>query len=83
MISILLSDRDIGYDFSQSFSDPDGDALTYSIVVNDDGIGHIFMDRYTGLATITPLAVGQTTVTLTASDGISGEVSYSFILDVK
>ena len=44
----------------------------------DSSIGQVSINSSTGVATFTSLKVGQTTVTITASDDISGVASYSF-----
>ena len=49
------------------FSDPDNDELTYTAVSNDPGVVTVAVSETT--LTITPVAVGATSVTVTASDG--------------
>ncbi|CAI8970244.1 hypothetical protein EMIT07CA2_60021 [Brevibacillus sp. IT-7CA2] len=62
-------------EFSDSIRDPDDDPLTYSITLSDSSIAQVSIDCSTGNANFTALKAGQTTGTITASDGISGEVS--------
>lgn len=68
--------------FAGPFSDPDGDPLIYSIQLLDNSFCDVIMDSSTGYATMTPLRTGTTTAIVKASDGISGEISYSFELRV-
>ncbi|GED72115.1 hypothetical protein BRE01_58170 [Brevibacillus reuszeri] len=82
MLQTPLSFVNSPYDFSNSFTDPDGDPLTYSIAILDSSIGEVSINSITGVATFKPLKVGETTVTITANDGISGKASYSFTFKV-
>ena len=54
-------------DVSSKFSDPDGDTLTYTASSSDTSKATITSSG--SPVTITPLALGSTTITLTASDG--------------
>ena len=53
-------------DVSSSFSDPDGDTLSYTAVSSDTTKATVSVSS--GTVTITPKAVGGTTVTVTARD---------------
>ncbi|WP_376747411.1 Ig-like domain-containing protein [Brevibacillus reuszeri] len=73
----------VPYDASLHFKDQDNDPLTYSIAINDSSFAQVSVNSSTGLVTITPLKIGDATVTITVSDGISGPVSTSFTLSVR
>lgn len=77
-----LNSPPLRVDFAGPFSDPDGDPLIYSIQLNDNSLCEVIMNSSTGAATLTPLRTGTTTAIVKASDGISGEISYSFNLGV-
>ena len=57
----------ISLDVAPYFSDPDGDSLTYSVQSGDPGIVRVSSSGST--ITLTPVSPGNTTVTVTASDG--------------
>ena len=56
----------VSVDVSGYFSDPDGDALRYSSISGDPDIATVSVSGTT--VTITPVAIGTTSVTVTASD---------------
>ena len=60
-------------DVSDSFSDPDGDALTFSAVSGDTSVAAV--SALDSMVEITPKAAGSATVTVTATDpgGLSAE----------
>ena len=60
-------------DVSGSFSDPDGDALTFSAVSSDTSVAAV--SALNSMVEITPKAAGSATVTVTATDpgGLSAE----------
>ncbi|MDT8433029.1 MAG: T9SS type A sorting domain-containing protein [Bacteroidales bacterium] len=69
-LGMRLEDEGFGslqIDLGSVFSDPDGDALTYSAVPGNTGIVTATVSSAT--LTITEVAAGNTTVTVTASDG--------------
>ena len=67
-------------DLSMVFSDPDGDALTYTATVADSTISNASIDG--AMLTVNNTAVGTTTVTVTASDEFGDSVSTSFDVTV-
>ena len=67
-------------DLSMVFSDPDGDALTYTATVADSTISNTSIDG--AMLTVNNTAVGSTTVTVTASDAFGDSVSTSFDVEV-
>ncbi len=67
-------------DLSMVFSDPDGDALTYTATVADSTISNTSIDG--AMLTVNNTAVGSTTVTVTASDEFGDSVSTSFEVTV-
>ena len=52
---------------SSSFSDVDGDILTYTVVSNNTSVARVSVSG--AVITLTPVAAGSATVTVTASDG--------------
>ena len=65
-------------DLSHGFSDPDGDALTYSAVSSDTSVAAVSVTDST--LEITPRSAGDATVTVTATD--SGSLSAERTIDV-
>ena len=57
----------ISLDVAQYFSDPDGDALTYTAESGNPGIVRVSSSG--SMVTLTPVSPGNTTVTVTARDG--------------
>ena len=68
------------------FSDPEDDALTYSAASDDDAIAMANVVVGSSMLTVTPVAGGTTTVTVTASDNMSNDgvmnASASIMLNV-
>ena len=60
-------------DVADNFSDPDGDELAYSAASSDEAIASVAVEG--SVVTITPMAEGSATVTVTATDpgGLSAE----------
>ena len=60
-------------DVAENFSDPDGDSLAYSAASGDEAVATVAVEG--SVVTITPVAVGSATVTVTATDpdGLSAE----------
>jgi len=63
------------------FSDPDGDALSYTASSSAAGIATAGISGST--LTVTPVAGGSATITVTANDGKGGTVSTSFSVTVN
>ncbi|MCS7462161.1 S-layer homology domain-containing protein [Paenibacillus doosanensis] len=71
----------VEYDLSGTFTDEDGDALTLSAVSSNTSVATV---NITGSKlVITPVAPGESTVTVKASDGQGGEVTTSFKVTVQ
>lgn len=66
-------------DVCASFSDPDGDALTYSVASSDEGVATASLDACQ--VTVTEAGIGTTTITICASDG-EFEVCCSLTVDI-
>jgi len=66
---------------TQVFSDPDGDVLTFTAVSNPSGI--VTAGISGSVLTVTALAAGSTTVTITANDGRGGATPTSFTVTVN
>ena len=66
---------------SSAFSDPDGDALTYSASSSDAGVATASVSG--SAVTISPVAAGSTTVTVTATDpdGLSATQSIAVTVE--
>ena len=63
------------------FTDPDGDALTYTASSSASNIAGASISG--SILTITPVAGGSATITITASDGMSGAASTTFTVTVN
>ncbi|GEM_PF-4880451 len=63
------------------FTDPDGDALTYTASSSAPNIATASISG--SILTITPVAGGSATITITASDGMSGTASTTFTVTVN
>ncbi len=77
-----VTGQDFSYDATQSgltFSDADGDALTYSATFSSAAFG---LSQTNGVISGTPAQTGNVTVTLTANDGNGGSVSDAFVITV-
>ncbi len=68
-------------DISTIFSDPDGDALTYTITDAPSGIVNITQSG--NQITFTAQDINTTTITITANDGRGGSVSNVFTITVQ
>ena len=65
-VTFAVGDEDQTVDISGKFSDPDGDALTYSAQSADTTVAQVIVED--SIVTITPVEEGTTTVTVTALD---------------
>lgn len=70
----------ISIDATNTFSDPDGNALTLSAVSSSTSITTVSVSGKQ--ITINPLAAGTATITVTAADGNGGSVSTTFTVTV-
>lgn len=89
VVSNANSDQDavIGADFTYdatqngaTFSDADGDALTYNVTYSPNANG---LSDDNGVLSGTPTQSGTFTITITANDGNGGQVSDSFDITVN
>ncbi len=76
----------VGYEFEYdttqtgaTFSDPDGDALTYSFVFEPDGRG---LSASGGVISGVPEGTGELTITVTARDSAGNTASDEFTIDI-
>ena len=77
-VTLRVTDGAVSVDVSGAFQDPDGDPLTYAASSSAPGVATVEMGKTGGAAgaggpagstvTLTPLAAGETTVTVTATD---------------
>ena len=76
---ILYDDTDIVFDASDSY-DPDGDKLTYTWYYSkgDEQVKLAEVARY-----ITPLDIGEYTITLVVKDRMDNEVQRNFVITVE
>ena len=65
-VTLTVGDEEQTLDVSDKFSDPDGDALTYSAQSADTNVAMVGVEN--AIITITPGEAGTTTVTVTAFD---------------
>ena len=68
---------------SETFADPDSHALTYSATSSDTALATVAVDNAANTVTVTGVAAGAPTITVTASDGYGGTVSDDFIVTVN
>ena len=76
--ALVLTSDAAAVDLSGAFSDPDGDALTYSAVSSSPSVAAVSVSG--SVLTVTAMSVGAATVTVTATDasgsGMSAEQSF-------
>ena len=77
----LLENGVFKLDLNSVFQDPDGDDLNYSAVSSNENTALINITSDTLF--ITPLAVGQTSIGLSASDGNGQSVNDVFVLTIN
>jgi len=68
-VTLTVEDEEQTVDVSDKFSDPDGDDLTYSAQSADTTVAQVTVEG--AIVTITPVAEGTTTITVTALDSAS------------
>lgn len=70
----------IDIDITETFTDEDGDVLTYSVSSNDETV--VTISELNGILTIVEVGMGTSTITVTANDGNGGSVSDEFTVTV-
>ena len=68
---------------SHYFGDRDGDMLTYTATSSKEMIAVVSPPDTDSMITITAVALGKSTITVTASDGVNDAISLSFTVTVK
>lgn len=66
-LTLTLGVGVVAVDVRKNFSDPDGQALTFTAASSDASVATVGMSG--GVATVTPIGVGTATATIVASDG--------------
>lgn len=77
---VSLAGGDVLVDVANAFSDPDGESLTYTVTSSDDSIAQAAVSG--DKVTITPVAIGSATITVTARDGAGATVQTTFVVTV-
>ena len=68
-ISVIVNrNRELGDTLSGTFDDPDGDELVYSVQSADSSVARAVVTRDASRFTVYGIGVGETTVTITATD---------------
>ena len=67
---------------SEYFTDPEGNALTYTADSSNDAIATVTDPDANSMITITAVAAGRATITVTANDGTNAAVSQTFRVTV-
>ena len=67
---------------SEYFTDPEGEALTYTADSSNDAIATVTDPDANSMITITAVAAGRTTISITANDGTNAAVSQTFRVTV-
>ncbi|MGQ1786814.1 M4 family metallopeptidase [Saccharicrinis sp. GN24d3] len=71
-----INDPAIVIDLSNHFNDMDGDVLSYTCLLSEEGV--VMQEVEGGLLEITPLSQGTVQLSITAADGYGGEESHIF-----
>ena len=77
----LLDDGLIKQSLADVFQDPDGDPLSYSAVSSDEDLALVNIEADTLI--ITPLEVGEVTISMSASDGKGDLAEDAFVLTIN
>ncbi len=77
----LLDDGPGSLNLAEVFVDPDGDDLTFEANSSEQSVATVAIDDAS--LTITPLAIGNTTITLSATDVFDENVTDEFILTIN
>ncbi len=79
---MLFKDEADTLDLAGYFADPDGDELTWGAEASDSGVVEVGLSARDGILTVTALAQGEATVTVTATDTEGLAVRQSFSVTV-
>ncbi len=79
--TLVLGDAPLGIDLAAVFTDPEGDALSYTCSSSAPGVASV-ADCAGGTLTVTAVSAGLATITATASDGVNPGVSTDFLVTV-
>ncbi|WP_121616870.1 GLUG motif-containing protein [Virgibacillus halodenitrificans] len=78
---LIVDDAPITLDLSQYFTDPNGDQITYQVTTDNEDVT---VSNNEGSLTIIPKTVGQSVVTVTASDGeLTVEKTFTVVVEAK
>lgn len=81
-LDLRLTDSPQNIDLTSTFSDADGNDLSYTVLSSKPSVASV-SDAVNKLFSITPNAIGNTTITVTADDDRGGVVSTNFIVYVN
>ena len=81
VMNLTTEGEAVSVDVSGGFTDQDGDLLTYSAVSLDTSVATV--EVLGGTVTITPVAVGSTTIEITASDPHGARTTHSVPVTVR
>ncbi len=82
-VTMTIGDAAMSVDVLNNFSDADNDALTYSAFSNNNGVATAAADGVSGAITVTAVGVGTATITVRATDGMSGPATQTFMVTVE
>ncbi|MEH0153113.1 T9SS type A sorting domain-containing protein [Limibacter armeniacum] len=68
------------FTFDSVFADPDGDMLTYTLSSADASIAEVYVSGTKAI--VTPVSIGQTFITITATDTEGAEKTFDMALEV-
>ncbi len=80
-IALVVGDPPFAADLAGVFEDPDGDVLTYACSSSAPDVASV-SDCSSGTLTVTAVAAGEATVTVTATDPVGASVSDAFVVTV-
>lgn len=79
-IELMVGGEDFVEDLNAVFSDPDGDALKFSASSSDEAVASVTVDD--AILTVSAVAPGAATITVTAEDGRGGSAGAAFSVNV-
>ena len=81
-VSLVVGGDDEVITLTDSFTDSDGDTLTYTAMSSDDAIATATVSDDGAMLTIAAVSAGMATVTVTASDGNGGTATHDIAVTV-